>query len=80
MLKIFMLRQTIATKTSGRFSYVLVDCASRKSNAKCKAAGFSNFPRWFVHSVEGGIEELWHPSAQTSESILEFLRFDLRKN
>ena len=59
----------------GGFSYVLVDCASRKSNAKCKAAGFSSFPRWFVHSVEGGIEELWHPSAQTSESILEFLTF-----
>ena len=59
----------------GGFSYVLVDCASRKSNAKCKAAGFSSFPRWFVHSVEGGIEELWHPFAQTSESILEFLAF-----
>ena len=62
-------------KSSGTFSYVLVDCARKKSKAKCKAAGFSNFPRWFIHSVEGGIEELWNPSAQTSETILEFLSF-----
>ena len=72
-VKIFMFRQD--RTFIGRFSYVLVDCASRKSSAKCEAAGFSNFPRWFIHSVEGGIEELWHPSAQTSESILEFLTF-----
>eukprot|EP00942_MAST-04A_sp_MAST-4A-sp1_P014235 g14235.t1 len=58
-----------------KISYVRVDCSNKNSKEKCKAAGFTTFPRWFIHSVEGGIEELWNPSTQTSSSIMEFLKF-----
>ena len=58
-----------------KISFVRVDCSAKENQDKCNVAKFHNFPRWFVHTEQGGIEDLWNPNEQTSESIVEFFKF-----
>ena len=56
-------------------SFVRVDCNEKSSKEKCSVAQFSSFPRWFIHTEQGGIEELWNPQSQTIQSIIEYFKF-----
>lgn len=56
-------------------SFIRVDCSEEANQDKCKVAKFSKFPRWFVHTEQGGIEDLWNPLGQTAESIVQYFKF-----
>ena len=56
-------------------SFVRVDCGESANKEKCKVAKFTDFPRWFLHTEQGGIEDLWNPLQQTAETIVEYFNF-----